>query len=125
MTDVETVLTGRRVLVLEDEYYLADDLRSALERLGAVVVGPVPTQQEAFAHISSGDPIELVVLDINLRGEKAFPIADALAERGVPFVFATGYEPESVPERYAWVPHWQKPFEARVLARSLGALMAR
>lgn len=115
----EAPLAGRRVLVVEDEYLLADDLAAALSRAGAEVVGPVATAQEAFALIV-GDVPSLAVLDIKLPGGVVFPVAEALAGRGVPFVFATGYAAASVPARFRAVPHWQKPFDAAALVAALG-----
>jgi CheY-like chemotaxis protein len=112
-----------RVLVVEDEYFLAEDMARAVTELGAEIVGPVPDRAGALALLSSGEPIDAAVLDINLRGEPVFPVADALRERGVPFVLATGYESSSVPQVYAAVPRWEKPFDARDLARALSRLV--
>lgn len=111
-------LAGRRVLVVEDEYFLADDIARALDRLGAEVVGPVPTLAGALACLD-GELIAAAVLDINLRGEMAWPLADALAARGVPFMFATGYDQATVPAAYRGVPRWEKPFDPESLARAL------
>lgn len=119
-----SVLAGCRVLVVEDEFYIADDLRRALVRLGAEVVGPVPTEAEALAHLAADVPVDLAVLDINLRGEMAFRTADALAERGIAFVFVSGYDRHMVPARHRQVPHWQKPFEPAALAGILPRLAA-
>jgi CheY-like chemotaxis protein len=104
----------RRILVVEDEYFIAEELREALDRLGATVVGPVPTGEKALALLKS-EPIDMAVLDINLRGEMSFAVADALEERGIPFVFATGYDHTAVPERYRDIPHWAKPFDPEQL----------
>ena len=125
MTSAEPMqpLSGRRILVVEDEFFLADDLARSLTRLGGEVVGPVPTREQALGLLSGPERIDLAVLDINLRGESAFPIADALAERGVPFLFATGYGQASVPERFRHRrPHWEKPFDPDDLARALPGL---
>ena len=114
---------GRRVLIVEDEYFLADDIARALFQLGAVAVGPVPTREQALAHLENGKRIDACVLDINLRGEMAFPVADALLTRGIPFVFATGYDQAMVPAGYAGVPHWEKPFDPECFARALLGFM--
>ena len=116
------VLAHRRVLVVEDEYYLADDMAQALARLGAEVVGPVPTRDKALALLASGEKIDAAVLDINLKGETVFPVADALAARGVSFVFATGYDESAVPPAYRDVPRWEKPFNPQALAKALPGL---
>lgn len=103
-----------RILVVEDEYFIAEELREALHRLGAEVVGPVPTGEAALALLKS-EPIDAAVLDINLRGEMSFAVADALEERRIPFVFATGYDRVVVPERHREVSLWSKPFDAERL----------
>lgn len=114
---------GRRILVLEDEYFIADDLQSALVHRGMEVLGPVPTCREALDIIGREHRIDGAVLDINLAGELCFPVADALTERGVPFVFVTGYEEEIVPGRFRHVPRWEKPFNISELVSNLpGAL---
>lgn len=115
-------LAGRRVLVVEDEYFVADDIAKALQQAGAEVVGPVPTPQQALALLSSGG-VDLAVLDINLRGETVYSVADELRGRGVPFVFATGYAADVVPSRYREVPRWEKPFDPVKLAQAVGPLL--
>ena len=109
---------SRRVLVVEDEYFLADDLAQALETLGAQVVGPVPTLEKALA-LLAGERVDAAVLDINLKGHAVYPAADVLREQGVPFVFATGYDRRSVPDAYKDVPRWEKPFRPKDLAKAL------
>ena len=116
-------LTGRRVLVVEDEYFLADDLGRALTQLGAEVLGPVATRAEAFELLSTGERIDLAVLDINLQGESVFPVADTLLEQGVPFLFATGYDQTAIPAQYQQVPRWEKPFAPEALAQALSMIM--
>jgi CheY-like chemotaxis protein len=115
-------LRGRRVLVVEDEYFIADDVAAELAALGADVVGPVPDLARAMAFVASSEPIDLAVLDINLQGEAVYPVADALMTRQVPFVFATGYGPSLIPDRYGDVQRWEKPYDHRDLARMLPSL---
>ena len=112
-------LEGLRVLVVEDEYFLADDLAHALRTAGAVVVGPADGADEALRLIEA-DPPWLAVLDINLKGEMSFVVADELARRGIRFVFATGYDARSIPQRHADRLLWQKPFDIRELVARLG-----
>ena len=116
-------LSGRRVLVVEDEFFLADDLAQAVAQLGAEVIGPVPTRKEALALLAAAGKVDLAVLDINLEDEAVFPVADVLAEQGVPFLFATGYDQASIPARYQHVPRWEKPFDPQSLAQVLPAFM--
>ncbi|MBV9783448.1 MAG: response regulator [Acidisphaera sp.] len=117
------LLEGRRVLVVEDEYFLADDMERALRQLGAEVIGPVPTAEAAMAALERDQPIDAVVLDINLRGQMGFSVADALLARKIPFVFASGYDQAIIPSGYSHVGHWMKPFDARELVRTLPTLI--
>jgi CheY-like chemotaxis protein len=112
-----------RILVVEDEYLLADALADALAALGAQVVGPVGGLAEAL-DLVAGAAIDGAVLDINLRGEMVFPLAEALAARGVPYVFATGYGHEIIPERYRDVPTLSKPVHVQALRGLLTAARA-
>lgn len=124
MSQPSTGLSGRRVLVVEDEYFIANDIARALESLGAEIVGPVPSRDKALRLVADGERLDLAVLDINLRGDTVFPVADALRDRRVPFVFATGYDRSSVPSTYGDVPRWEKPFKAEQLAGFLPRLVA-
>jgi|SRR6185312_185132 len=112
-------LVGRRVLVVEDEYFIADDLAQALDEAGAIVVGPASTVEEAFALLERERP-DLAILDINLKGKVSFAIADELARRELPFVFATGYESGAIPDRHAQRPRWQKPLRIEEMLAALG-----
>jgi CheY-like chemotaxis protein len=118
-------LAGCRVLVAEDEYYLANDLAQCLIAYRAIVLGPVPTLEEALAIAAAADRIDGAVIDLDLRGEMAFPVADALEERNVPFVFATGYDTPAIPNRYQHVPRWGKPYRFAELVQTLPALIHR
>lgn len=120
---VEQSLQGRRILVVEDEYFLADDVRDALSEAGAEVLGPVPSVEEATALIAQEARIDAAVLDINLRGDLVFPVADALRARGVPFAFATGYDRWALPDRFADALRVEKPLQARNIASTLGPLL--
>lgn len=112
-------LRGRRVLVVEDEFMMADDFQHDLEKVGAEVIGPVPSVSDALRLLATEEAIDATILDINLRGEKAYPVADVLRQRGIPFVFATGYEEWALPEAYKGVPRFEKPVDLRRLARAL------
>ena len=100
------------ILVVEDEYFLADDVARTLRRAGAAVVGPVARVVDAEALIVTGVRIDAAVLDVNLTGEAVYALADRLRGRGVPFVFAPGYDADAIPDRYADAPRRQTPFEA-------------
>lgn len=106
-------LSGRRVLVVEDEYFLARELERGLRAAGSVVIGPVPSI-EAALDLLAGDPApEVALLDINLGGEKVFPVADALTARSIPFVFTTGYDEADILARFSGTPRLQKPIDLR------------
>ena len=112
-------MAGRHVLVVEDEYYIADEMRHIFEEAGAEVLGPVPTVEAALDLLSQASNLDGAVLDINLQGEVGYPVADALMERGVPFVFATGYDAAAIPSKYDAVGRCEKPVEARRIAKAL------
>ncbi|CAN7692815.1 response regulator [Rhizobium sp. LjRoot98] len=104
-------LEGRRILVVEDEYILASELCDELEREGAIVVGPVGQLEKAIELIEATDRIDYAILDVNLGNEPVFPVADLLAKRKVPFVFATGYDASIMPPRFRGVSTWGKPID--------------
>ena len=110
-----------RVLLVEDEYYLAADLAQALVARGIEVVGPVGTHADAVAVLDS-EQIDRVVLDLNLCGEMSFPIADRLDAAGIPFLITTGYDPEVLPDRFRNQPRLEKPYTADAVAALLGAV---
>jgi len=114
-----SALSGRHILVVEDEYMIATDLAQSLEDLGVSVLGPAASVSDALALVAREGPVDAAVLDINLGVEKVFPVADALHEQGVPFVFATGYDHWIIPTAYADVPRFEKPVDTRALARVL------
>jgi DNA-binding response OmpR family regulator len=113
------VLNGARLLIVEDEYLLAREMADYFENLGAEIVGPVGTVAQALALIASSH-IQIAVLDVNLRDERVYPVADVLTLKQIPFVFASGYGSELEPEVYAGAPRIIKPIEFAVLAKTLG-----
>ncbi|SFB59108.1 CheY chemotaxis protein or a CheY-like REC (receiver) domain [Rhizobium sp. NFR07] len=116
----KSALKGRRILVVEDEYMLADELRTQLSDAGAVVLGPVPSVEQAIALIRQLDKIDWAILDINLGGEFAYPVADLLMDRNTPFVFSTGYVDAALPPRFADIPRCEKPINVDAVAQALG-----
>jgi response regulator RpfG family c-di-GMP phosphodiesterase len=116
-------LEGWRILVVEDEYLIADDMRDALQDCGAEVLGPVANVDAAASLIAAERLIHGAVLDINLAGTMVFGVADTLVARSIPFIFATGYDHWAIPERFAEVPRLEKPIKARQVCTILGPLM--
>ena len=110
-------LAERRILLVEDDYFIVDDMARSLKAKGAEVIGPAATVADALALLARTRDLDAAVLDINLQGEMVFALADALTARGVPFVFASGYDPAMVPARYAEITHCEKPVEPAVIAR--------
>jgi CheY-like chemotaxis protein len=116
------ILHGRRILVVEDDYLVAQVLVDLLEDAGAEVVGPIGWIDEAIALIEGdGQKLDGAVLDINLHGKRSYPIADALAARSVGFVFATGYDAGVIEGKYRSYPRCEKPFSQPALIAALAA----
>jgi CheY-like chemotaxis protein len=113
-------LAGRRVLVVEDEYVIARELAQALRSAGAIVVGPVPTVRAALAEINAEAALDVAVLDLNLRGEASYEVADALDRLGVRYVFTSGYSRSSLPLRYRDRVMCEKPIDLDILMTVIG-----
>ena len=119
----DVALQGRHILVIEDDYWVAQLLIQLLEEAGAQVAGPLGWIEEALAFIGEHKAgFDGVVLDINLHGAKSYPIADALAARGIPFVFTTGYGPAGIDPPYDAHPRCTKPFSQKALVTALNDL---
>jgi CheY-like chemotaxis protein len=115
-------LHGLRVLIVEDESLLALLLEDMLGDLGCTVVGTASTVAAAIDAIPKVD-VAAAILDIKLGNEKSYAVAEALAARGVPFVFATGYGDVELEEPWQDRPVLQKPFAQNQLADLLGRVV--
>jgi CheY-like chemotaxis protein len=115
-------LEGARVLVVEDEYLVAALIENILESAGCIVLGPIPRVPEALDAVDHDD-YDAAVLDVNLAGERINPVADALSERDVPFMFVTGYGANALPRKYAERPHIGKPFRMAELLGMLSSIL--
>jgi two-component sensor histidine kinase/DNA-binding response OmpR family regulator len=115
-------LTDKRLLVVEDELLVSMLVKSMLNDLGAAVVGPCGRLADGLAAAKT-ERFDGAILDLNLAGESAYPLADLLMARGVPFVFITGYQRDSLDRRYANVPVLQKPIDSAALERVLLSLL--
>lgn len=111
------------ILIVEDEYMLAQDLRNQLEDVGAVVLGPEPSVGRAMARLEREPRIDAAILDVNLGGEKVFPVADALIERHVPLLFTTGYQEDVVKSRFPDAITCDKPYQSRNLLDALATMV--
>lgn len=108
-----------RVLIVEDSALVAMEVEYVVRGLGWVVVGPAATLKAAL-DLASREPVHGAILDLNLHGESGVPVADILSERGVPFIFATGYDVATVtPERYHATPVASKPFRTDALIKAM------
>jgi DNA-binding NtrC family response regulator len=114
-------LDGMRVLIVEDEYFIADELRRLLAAQGAEVLGPASDISDAAA-ILAGSEADCAVLDIDLNGRAVFPILDLLKHRGIPWVYVTGYTNSLVPESMHGRAHIEKPIVAEALVAALTGL---
>jgi CheY-like chemotaxis protein len=121
MTGQSPAAAKRRVLVVEDEMLIGMLLEDMLTDLGHEVAAIVPRLKEALAAVER-ETYDLAVLDVHLHGESAFPVAEALIAKGIPFVFATGYGERGLPENYRGRPVLQKPFAKDDLERVLNTL---
>jgi len=113
-------LKGLRILVVEDNFVVADALRFMLVGYGGVITAVVPSVERALAAIAA-DPADVAILDINLHGRSVVPFADHLIAEAVPFVFVSGYGDEDLlPEHLRAHPRFDKPVEAE---RLIGCLL--
>jgi DNA-binding LytR/AlgR family response regulator len=108
-------LSGLRVLVVEDEFLIADTLVYLLKTWDCTVIGPASRLSNALA-IAQNEKLDGALLDINLFGERSLEVAAALRRRGVPFVFVTGYDDTALSAEYRSYPRMSKPFEESELA---------
>jgi DNA-binding response OmpR family regulator len=110
----QSPLQGLRVLVVEDEFLIAQDIRRILRSEGCEVLGPVAVI-DAAEEIAARETLNGAVLDVNLRGDLVFLLAQKLLVQGVPILFTTGYERDNLPEAFTSCLMLQKPFSGRRL----------
>ncbi|NEX46464.1 response regulator [Pseudotabrizicola algicola] len=110
---------GRRVLIAEDDYFVATELANEFRAANAQVIGPCASLAEATRLAPTS---QMAVLDVDLRGQMVFPLADQMLQDGVPFVFYTGFDQPLLPPRFAEVVCINKPMApqttVKILARS-------
>lgn len=114
----------RCILVVDDEWLIADALDSMLRDLGHQVLGPAPSVSRALKLIAAGPP-DAALLDISLGGEKSFPIARELEARGIPFAFLTGYSRPDLPTEFSERPLLSKPVPLAALRHQMSAMLTR
>jgi DNA-binding NtrC family response regulator len=111
-------LRGLRILVVEDEFLVSLDLAAMLRELGGEVIGPFAGLERATA-VARAEALHVALLDVNVGGQLVTPVADALAERTIPFVFCTGYGAASLPAPHAAAPIVMKPCQPQQLKEAL------
>ena len=121
---MDKLLSGRRVLVVEDEMMVLMMIEDMLADLGCQSVVAAANVDNALALIES-QAFDAAMVDMNLNGEKSHPIADALGARGVPFIFSTGYSGHDMREGYRDRPMLKKPFQFEQLVKVLTHLLPR
>lgn len=119
-----TLLRGRRILIVEDEYFLANDIDLALRSYGADIAGPVGDIEDALRLLDGGALFDGAVLDVNIRDEMIFPIARELQARQVPFVFTTGYDKKIIGKEFENVTLWEKPIDVPAMAQALANMLS-
>lgn len=124
MNDDGPKLRDARILVLEDDYYLATDLQYALEKAGATVVGPFSDEAAAARSLASARP-DCAFVDVNLGRGPTFGVPRALASRSVPFAFVTGYDAGTIPEEFKAVTRFEKPVDLRKVVQTAAWMFRR
>ena len=116
-------LDGKCVLIVEDESFIASNLAYAIAAEGGEIIGPVETVKDALDILDSTNP-DGAILDVKLSGQWSFAVADALAARHIPFIFATATDHDGVPARYCNILWIEKPYQLDTVCRALADVMA-
>jgi len=119
LTTDKILPVGRRLLLVEDNFHIAKLMAENLEAQGVEVIGPAGTVESALALIADVERIDGAAIDINLRGEMAYPVIDVLRAKAVRTVILTGYDPKSIASDYADVPCMLKPVKIEHLLEIL------
>lgn len=116
-------LNGRRVLVVEDDFLIAEDFAALLREAGAHVIGPAESLPQAIRLAQNGDPPDAALLDVDLDGIAVFPLAEQLRAAGVPMLFLTGMGCDAIPEEFADILCVPKPTIAPRVVEELATLL--
>lgn len=123
-TEDAAPLAGLRVLVVEDDYFIADEICTTLRNGGAEVLGPAPDIEQGL-DMMNREQLDCAVLDINLHGNLAFSLADELRKRGTPSIFATGYDQSVLPGAFSDSVRLEKPVNLSELVRVVRSVCTR
>ena len=117
-------LKGQRILIVEDQFLIAIELQESLEKAGATVVGPVGRLDRALSKVEDDD-LNAALLDVDLNGERCWPVADLLSRAGVPFAFTTGFSANIVmPKRFEGRPVVAKPYREGEILSAIRKLLS-
>jgi response regulator RpfG family c-di-GMP phosphodiesterase len=118
-------LQNQRILVVEDDFFSAHDLTRKLYQQGAIVLGPFGWVDDVLGFLQDNiASVDAALLDINLHGQEAYPIADLLLQHGVGFMFTTGYGHSTIRQAYLAYPRLEKPIQDMEMLRGLSELLA-
>ena len=115
-------LTAKRILIVEDSPVVGPFTADLLEELGCIVVGPAPNMALGRQLIES-QKIDGALVDVHIRGERVFPLCEALASRKVPFVLTSGYADWNMPDKWQDRPRLQKPYTLREVEEALKTVL--
>jgi CheY-like chemotaxis protein len=121
-TAVNAGLEGRRILIVEDSPVVAPFTAELLADLGYEIVGPAPNMAAARELIEDGD-FDAAIMDIHIRGERVFPLCEALDANGVPFLLTSGYADWQIPDKWKDRPRLQKPYTIGQVEAALGEML--
>jgi DNA-binding NtrC family response regulator len=105
----DAFLAAKTVMVVEDEFFIAEVLCEALAMQNWQVVGPYPDMESASNALDNGAQVDVAILDVNLKGKLAYPLVDRLIQKDTPVILTTGYDRDAVPPAYAHLPRLIKP----------------
>jgi DNA-binding response OmpR family regulator len=122
--DSQARLAGKRILVVEDAYMLADDLQQLFEGQGASVAGPYASSAATMSALPD-ETFDCAVLDIALAGNAVYPLAKELRRRGAPVAFITGFSQSDIHPDFADVPTIEKPFADETVLKLIAAMLRK
>lgn len=122
--DDSKMLQGIRVLVVEDEYFIADDLARALRAAGAVPIGPVASVEDAQEMLDKQRP-DAAILDLNLRGVIASGLVERVAREKLPTIVVSGYGERGLPELDVTLPRLEKPVDCKLVVKTLAEELSK
>jgi CheY-like chemotaxis protein len=123
MDPTSAFLSGRRLLIVEDDPFLAMELHDLLASGGAVILGPVATVKTALGMLDDTRP-HAALLDLNLRGQRSTPVAEAMLSASIPFILVTGYSRNQIDEpALREIPIVSKPVDQSILLEALHNLL--